>query len=139
MGYRQNHNDKRKEQLGIYIGTAQRRLMKLLLFKYIKKAGENYCCRCLQEIKSSDDMSMDHLKDWMNSIDPERLFFDLDNIAFSHLNCNCKANKYGKRKHPGLQAYRRGCRCNECKRIASEKRTRLKIEKLEKEKSGASF
>lgn len=126
MGYRENHNNKRKEQLGVYIGTAQRRLMKLLLFKYVKLAGENYCYRCMQEIKSAEELSMDHKKDWMDSIDPEYLFFNLDNITFSHFNCNSKTNRYGKRKHPSISAYRRGCRCDECKILKAKRNKKYK-------------
>jgi hypothetical protein len=33
-------------------------------------------------------MSIEHKESWMNSNTPIKKFFDLNNIAFSHKNCN---------------------------------------------------
>lgn len=53
-------NIKKKEQLKIDPGTAFSRLKKTLLFKYIKKAGDNYCFQCGAEIGTVDELSVEH-------------------------------------------------------------------------------
>jgi len=86
-----NTNERKKVQLGMAPGTASHRLRKAVLFKYIKKVGENICCRCGDFIESTKDLSIDHVTPWLDSKNPTELFFDLDNIAFSHLKCNVGA------------------------------------------------
>ena len=51
----------------------------------------------------------------------KKLFYDLENIAFSHASCNYKASRgrIGK-PCPSLTAYRNGCRCDECKKVKSK-------------------
>jgi recombinational DNA repair protein RecR len=74
----------------------------------------------------------------MYSEDPVKLFFDLDNIAFSHLRCNVSAAKRKRSKCGTPNAYKTGCRCKECtmahrdyKRIVRA-RNKAKVVKLEK-------
>jgi hypothetical protein len=83
--------DKKREQLGMPFGTAAGKLRKEYMFYLAKKCGENICYRCGKEIKISKDLSLDHLIDWIDSEDPKRLFFDVENVKFSHLSCNKKA------------------------------------------------
>ena len=82
-------NDKKKEQLGMSPGTASNRLKKMVLFSVLKKHGENICFQCGKQIDSYQELSVEHKKPWLD-VDPD-LFWDLDNIAFSHLVCNCAA------------------------------------------------
>lgn len=79
--------DRIKNQLGMPIGTANARLKKSILFSLLQETGKNVCFRCGNEITSVDDLSIDH-KEWWENVNPE-LFWDLNNIAFSHLKCNC--------------------------------------------------
>lgn len=110
-----NHSSKKQQQLGMPIGTASNRLKKSIMFSLLKRLNENYCFKCGLEITSADTLSVEHKTDWLDSDTPIELFFDLDNIAFSHNACNTARVK--KAQCPSRRAYQRGCRCNECKAI----------------------
>ena len=72
--------------LGMPHGTASYRLRKMVLFDLLRKHGENICFRCAEKIKAVDDLSIEHKQPWEGvSVD---LFWSLDNIAFSHRQCN---------------------------------------------------
>jgi hypothetical protein len=58
----------------------------LLLFRSLKRLGENICHSCSKEIELVDELSIEHKKPW-EGISAE-LFWDLENIAFSHIRCN---------------------------------------------------
>lgn len=76
----------KSEQLGMPIGTANARLRKMVLFDVLRRHGENVCCRCGEKIESVMELSLEHKKPWLHvSAD---LFWDLDNIGFSHTRCN---------------------------------------------------
>lgn len=81
-------NDKKAEQLGMPYGTASNILKKKLLFDFVKKSGLNCCYRCGKEINNINDLSIEHKKPWLDAENPVELFFDLENIAYSHLSCN---------------------------------------------------
>lgn len=72
-------------------GKASHRLVKDLLFDFVVKAGHK-CYRCNGEL-TRDTFSIEHKKAWLDSGEPVQLFFDLDNIAFSHMKCNFGAAK----------------------------------------------
>lgn len=72
--------------LGMPHGTAANRLRKQLLFKYVQQAGDDVCFKCGQKIESVDDLSIEHKEPWENR--SVEFFWDLDNIAFSHIRCN---------------------------------------------------
>ena len=74
------------EQLGMPIGTAANRLRKIILFDLLQRYEENVCVRCQKRIMVVDDLSIEHIKPW-EGISAD-LFWDLKNIAFSHLGCN---------------------------------------------------
>ena len=78
-------------QLGMPRGTASNRLRKLVLFDVLQRHQENLCYRCGLEIKTANELSIEHKKPWENT--DVNLFWDLTNIAFSHLSCNCAAGK----------------------------------------------
>ena len=90
--------DKKSEQLGMPSGTAAGRLRKNILFSLLKRLNENFCYQCGGEIEFEDELSIEHKVTWLNSEDPKSLFFDLDNIAFSHLSCNSSAARVVKHK-----------------------------------------
>lgn len=86
--------DKKSDQLGIPFGTANGRLRKILLFSLAKKLGLDVCFRCRDKIILLEDFTIDHKIPWLDSTEPTILFFDIDNIAFSHNRCNV-----GDRRH----------------------------------------
>jgi len=109
-------------------GTASNRLKKTLMFELAKKLDMHWCFQCAAEIEHSDDMSVEHKTPWLHSEDPKGLFFDIENIAFSHKSCNYRASRgqYPKRPCPSAAAYRRGCRCEGCKKAKKEYKKDLK-------------
>ena len=111
-------NDKKADQLGMPIGTASAKLRKTVIFNLLKELNRNICFQCGLEIESEKDLSIEHKIPYLDSEDPVKLFFDLENIAFSHLRCNIGAARQTKEStHPSVSAYRRGCRCDECKDV----------------------
>ena len=120
---------RKSEQLGMHYSTAQGRLKKMLLFMFIKKLKLDLCFRCSKPIVTSRDLSIDHKKDWLDK--DIRRFWDLDNIAFSHISCNSSASRYAGKKYehrigdrtdekdhyPSRTWYDRGCRCQDCRKI----------------------
>jgi len=107
---------KKKKQLGMDPGTASHRLKKAVLFSFAKKLDLNWCYQCGAEIESINKFTLEHKVPWLDSDDPKDLFFNLDNIAFSHASCNYAASRARKgRPCPSVTAYRNGCRCDGCK------------------------
>ena len=119
---------KKKNQLGMHPSTASNRLKKSVLFSFAKKLDLNWCYQCGAEIEDIHKFTLEHKKPWLDSDEPEELFFDLDNIAFSHASCNYAASRARKGMPcPSVTAYRNGCRCDGCK----EKRREYKRNKRE--------
>ena len=81
-------NLKKDIQLGMSHGKANNKLRKLLLFELSRRCGLNFCFQCGKEIETVDQFSIEHKIPWLDSESPIELFFNLDNIAFSHLLCN---------------------------------------------------
>ena len=111
------NNDNKSEFLGMPVGTAQNRLRKLVLFNLLKKHNENICFQCKKKIEMVEELSIEHMKPWLyESVD---LFWDMDNIAFSHLSCNSGTSRYMGKKaklihgNCGYDVYK--CRCDICK------------------------
>lgn len=86
-----NSNKKKAEFLGVPYGTACNRLRKQILFEMVQRAGEDVCYRCGRIIETVDEFSIEHMKSWLG-VDAS-LFWDLNNIAFSHLSCNSGAKR----------------------------------------------
>lgn len=85
------------QQLGMSHGAAASRLRKLVLFRQLQKHNENVCVKCNRNIETADELSLEHVQPWENrSAD---LFWDLDNVAFSHADCN-KPHEYGAKGKP---------------------------------------
>ena len=82
-------NETKNRLLGQSFGAASNRLRKMILYSmlYGKVYSQN-CFRCGQEIAHIDDLSIEHKDPWQAAADPKVSFFDLNNIAFSHLSCN---------------------------------------------------
>ena len=90
MAYNKSHSKRKAEQLGMSHGAAAGRLRKQIMFRLLQEAGEDVCYRCSKQIETADEMSIEHIVPWLNSDNPKELFFDLNNIAFSHLSCNVR-------------------------------------------------
>lgn len=84
--------DKKATQLGLNPSTASGRLVKDLLFSFVK---DTPCYRCGGQL-TRESFSIDHKIPWLDSEDPSELFFDLNNISYSHHSCNVAA---GRRPH----------------------------------------
>jgi hypothetical protein len=80
---------KKRQQLGMGANTATGRLVRDLLFNFVVKDGHK-CYRCGLDL-DRETFSIDHKIDWLDSDNPVSNFFNIDNIAFSHLSCNKKA------------------------------------------------
>lgn len=118
---------KKTKQLGMNPGTAFHRLRKSILFSFAQKLGFNWCYQCATEIKDISKFTIEHKKPWLDSGNPSEDFFNLDNIAFSHASCNYSAARYIKAKPcPSVNAYRKGCRCDGCKKVRAEYRKKRK-------------
>jgi len=110
-----NGNLNKRKQLKMPYGTACGRLRKKILFHLIKTHGYDSCYQCGKKIEKEEDLSIEHKKPWLNSENPHKLFFDINNIAFSHLNCNISNTRYYKKaEHGSLARYKNGCRCKKC-------------------------
>lgn len=90
---------RKRDQLGMPSGTANARLKVMLMFKLAKLLNMTICVRCGMEIESIKDFSIDHIIPWLDN--DVALFWDLDNVAFAHKVCNCKAARRGAKCHRG--------------------------------------
>ena len=87
-----------KEQLGVAQGTAANRLKKKIMFDFVQRLGLDNCHQCGEKIQTAKELSVEHIKPYLHSGKAEELYFDLNNIAFSHFKCNCGAGGAAKRK-----------------------------------------
>lgn len=86
-----NSNKTKSDQLGIPFGTACHKLRSMIMFKLVKMTGQDKCYKCGNNIASEAELSIEHKTPWLhNGAD---LFWDLDNITFSHRKCN-KAERF---------------------------------------------
>ena len=77
-------------------GKANAKLRKMILFDLVKECNKDICYRCKKRIDKIEDLSIEHKIAWLDSANPRELFFDLNNIAFSHLDCNSKNRRIDK-------------------------------------------
>jgi HNH endonuclease len=90
---REGRSKRIAKQLGMSHGSALSKLRKSILFSFIKRLNEDICSRCQKKIDSVDELSIEHVEPWENR-SPE-LFWDLNNIKFSHLKCNRPHKNHG--------------------------------------------
>ena len=114
-----SNTEEKTRALGINFGTASNRLRKTILYSMLYgKIYDRNCFRCGQEIEDVDDMSIEHKDPWQSATDPKAAFFDLENIAFSHLRCNYGEGNRSKTHcplgHPLTSYPDRQRRCLEC-------------------------
>lgn len=104
-------NAVKAKQLGINYAQASNRLARLMLFSLLVKHRENVCHRCGGVIASIGELSLDHKQAWLH-VDVG-LFWDTDNVAFSHRCCNSSHRRTGANRVPG------GCNSKEHRRKKS--------------------
>lgn len=79
---------RRKQQLGINHSAAVRQLDRMLIFMLLQELERDTCFVCELKIETREELSIEHKLPWENQDRAAELFFDLDNIAFSHIRCN---------------------------------------------------
>ena len=86
------------------------------MFSLVKETKKDVCSRCKKQILDIDNFSIDHKIPWLDSENPKKLFFDLENISFSHTGCN-----YGNARQPNKIIYPPGYGwCASCKQFKFE-------------------
>lgn len=81
--------DRASQALGMSFSKARHRLERQILLKLLTDAGNNVCYQCSGTIETVQDLSIEHKQPWRKK--HVELFWDLDNIAFSHFSCNSRA------------------------------------------------
>lgn len=89
----EKQNKIKSEELGMSFSTANGRLRKMIMFQLAQQCKRDNCYRCGKKIDNVDNFSIEHMKEWLHSDNPKELFFDLNNIAFSHHSCNVGARR----------------------------------------------
>ena len=112
------------------LGTANGRLRKSLLFHLAKKCDMHYCYQCGGEIENLDEFSIEHKTPWLDSENPQELYFDVENIAFSHYVCNVGAarrpNQKYKTQREAMDARSKARRDRRKNETPEERETRLR-------------
>jgi hypothetical protein len=86
-------NKRKSDFLGMNVSTANMRLRKMIIFELVKQLKRDVCYRCQEPIQSIDEFSIEHKLPWLDK--DVNLFWNLDNIAFSHLACNVRTAALG--------------------------------------------
>jgi hypothetical protein len=128
-----NSTNRKGTFLGMPWGTANHRLRKMVLFSILEKHGENICYRCNKVIETKEELSLEHKVAWENT--SVELFWDLNNIAWSHLKCNiqtrfqnkaderrCKRGHFLTMENVYIDPKRKNRHCRMCKRIRDKNR-----------------
>jgi hypothetical protein len=105
-----------RAQLGMYPTTARHKLNRLIMFSLVQKSGLDLCFRCGEKILTPKELSVDHKLPWFR-ISTE-LFWDLENIAFSHFSCNSEEGRSrnpSNTRNPNLIAPDGMLWCSRCK------------------------
>ena len=97
-------SEKKKILLGMNPSTASARLVKDLLWNFVKRSGHSKCYRCGIDM-NRDTFSIEHKDAWMDSLDPVSSFFSIENIDYSHISCNVSAGASRRTVHESHEAY----------------------------------
>lgn len=87
------NEEKAAKQLGMNHSNAATILRKSIMFRLVQETGRDICYQCGKKIDNIKEFSIEHMQPWLDTENPVELFFDLDNIAFSHLICNIKNSR----------------------------------------------
>lgn len=72
-----------------------------ILFDFIVKAG-HVCFRCGKKL-NRNDFTIEHKVPWLGEENYLELYYDLENIAYSHLGCNIAAARKPTKKHNSVE------------------------------------
>lgn len=93
-----DYNERKSAALGMNASTAASNLRKQIIYHLAGVAGLLDCFKCGTHI-GVDNFSIEHKVAWLNADDPKATFFDINNIAFSHLNpCNKRSGPLSTNK-----------------------------------------
>lgn len=107
-------------------GTAGNKLRKSIIFWLAGLSKLLTCFRCHQQIENVDEFSIEHKVSWQRSDDPQNTYFDIKNIAFSHLKCNTRQRQNTcKSGHTSYKIIGKQRRCTKC-RVVHRKQFRVK-------------
>lgn len=114
-------SNKKSQVLGMNFGAARGRLDRDIMFHLAVQLGHK-CHRCGRELVR-EGFSVDHKENWSLAENPLEAFFDINNIAFSHMYCNTKEmheRRSAAVDHGKYMYDKHGCRCDVCKKAKSE-------------------
>lgn len=89
------------QKLGQGFTSARKLLLKKIVWDFIVKCDLNKCFRCGLPM-SFEDYSLEHKVAWYNSEISKDLYFDLDNISYSHAKCN---REHGTKERKTLRTH----------------------------------
>lgn len=115
LRWQREYESKRREFMGMNPATARARLSASILFDFAGKLGLLDCWQCDEPIKTPAEFSIEHKKPYLWK--DLSLYWDLDNIAFSHLVCNRKRTRNGAASHSRARYMRKQCQCQICHEI----------------------
>ena len=125
---------KKNEQLKMDVGTAQSQLKQMILWSLLQETGRTKCFVCKEEM-SLETFSIEHMEPWLDKENAIELFFNLQNISFSHLTCNISRRSKGSQSFHGTETrYIYGCRCELCKKAHANYRRERYTKEKRKEK-----
>jgi hypothetical protein len=120
--------------LGMPHGTASARLRKNIMFNLLQRLNEAHCFKCGLAITTVTELSIEHKLPWEGR--SAELFWNLNNIAFSHLRCNTpheRKNGADKLRKVGPQGTGWCCGCSQFLPAASFCRNIHRWDKLHSE------
>jgi hypothetical protein len=85
-----NYTIQKSKQLGKSYNNARALLIKNILWDLLVKTNQTVCFRCGHAM-TNDNYTIDHKLQWLGVSND--LFWDLDNISFSHHKCNSGAHR----------------------------------------------
>lgn len=98
---------RKTESLGMSYGSARNKLTRMLLFKMVVDTGQDICFQCGENIEDVRSLSIEHKEPWLGEDDAVDMFFDLENVTFSHLSCNSAAARRPHKIYESPQASNR--------------------------------
>lgn len=123
-------SDKKRQQLGMNPSTARSRLVQDVLWMLIEKSGMNVCHQC-GEPMCRDTFSIEHKDPWLDSDDPIAMYFDLQNVGFSHQGCNSGAARRPHKHATREIAYQ--------KKLESNQRSKQKLRVYDPQERAARY
>src|SRR5665213_1289385 len=86
-----NSNQRKAETLGMAHGTANSILRRNIVFELLtgtRWMDWGVCYKCKDAIMSPEELSIEHKQPWEGRPGGRELYWDLDNVDFSHRRCN---------------------------------------------------